>query len=101
MANDPIHQFHIEKIVELTAPGGMDISLTNSGLYMLVAAGALSGFLVLSMRQRKLVPGRWQSAAETLYEFVADMVRQTMGQEGQTLLPAGLHLLLVSSCSRT
>ena len=41
MANDPIHQFHISKLLSIEV-GGMDFSFTNSSLFM-VATVAVAG----------------------------------------------------------
>ncbi|MEM6852279.1 MAG: F0F1 ATP synthase subunit A, partial [Pseudomonadota bacterium] len=88
MANDPIHQFQIEKIVDLSLPGsGLDISFTNASLFMAASAIGAALLLTLSMRGRALVPGRIQSVAELIYEFVADMLRSTLGKEGQRFFP--------------
>lgn len=83
MANDPIHQFQINRLVELVVPGtGLDVSFTNSSLFMALSAGGVAAFLTFAMRGRALVPTRVQSVAELMYEFIADMVRSTMGTEG-------------------
>ncbi|MEL7027742.1 MAG: F0F1 ATP synthase subunit A [Pseudomonadota bacterium] len=88
MANDPIKQFKVEKLVELSLPGsGLDVSFTNASLFMVAAAVGATLLLTLSMRGRALVPGRVQSVAEIIYEFVADMVRSTLGKEGQRFFP--------------
>ncbi|MCP5432121.1 MAG: F0F1 ATP synthase subunit A [Alphaproteobacteria bacterium] len=86
MSNDPIHQFQIKPIVPLEI-GGLDVSLTNSGLYMLGAAAALTVFLTMSMGGRALVPGRVQSVTELIYGFIADMVRSTAGSDGMKFFP--------------
>jgi F-type H+-transporting ATPase subunit a len=36
---------------------------------------------------RALVPGRWQSMAELMYEFVANMIRDNVGSEGRKYFP--------------
>ncbi|GAB4521602.1 MAG: F0F1 ATP synthase subunit A [Parvularculaceae bacterium] len=95
MANDPIEQFHIKRLIELTAPGsGLDLSFTNSSLFMLLAAGGAAAFLTFSMGRRALVPGRMQSVAEIFYEFIAGMVRSTMGAEGQRFFPLVFSLFI-------
>jgi F-type H+-transporting ATPase subunit a len=45
------------------------------------------GGLVLATAGRALVPGRVQSVAEVTYEFVADMVRSSAGEEGMKFFP--------------
>ena len=85
MAN-PIAQFEIKPLVELSA-GGLDASLTNSGAFMILTVVTVTAFLVLGMRQRALVPGRWQSMAELSYEFVAGLLRDNVGSEGRRYFP--------------
>jgi F-type H+-transporting ATPase subunit a len=38
-------------------------------------------------RRRALVPGRLQSVAELSYEFIANMIRDNVGQEGRKYFP--------------
>ena len=85
MAN-PVEQFKIEPLVPLEI-GGVDVSFTNSSLYMIVAVVAATLLLTLSMGARAMVPGRWQSLAEVLYEFVANMIRDNVGTEGRKYFP--------------
>ena len=61
--HSPVEQFEIRPIIELAA-GGYDISFTNSSLFMLLAMVVGGGFLFAAMRNRELVPGRMQGAAE-------------------------------------
>jgi F-type H+-transporting ATPase subunit a len=42
---------------------------------------------MFGMRNRRLVPGRWQSMAELSYEFIAGMVRDNVGNEGRRYFP--------------
>ena len=86
MANDPIHQFEIKNLIPIEV-GGVDLSFTNSSLFMVVTVAAASAFLILSARGRGLVPGRWQSAAEVFYEFIAKMLRDATGSEGMRFFP--------------
>ena len=82
----PIEQFQIRPIVPVEVLG-VDASLTNSGVLMLIAVTGIVTFLTLTMRRRALVPGRWQSVAEVTYEFVAGMVRENVGLEGRKYFP--------------
>lgn len=85
MAN-PIEQFKIKPIIPLEV-GGVDISLTNSGVMMIISVVLITAFLTLSVRSRALVPGRWQSMAEVFYDFVAGMLRDNVGSEGRKYFP--------------
>ena len=84
--HSPLAQFEIKTLVPLQL-GGSDVSFTNSALFMSLAVILVASFLVLSMRKRALVPGRWQSMAELSYEFVANLLRDTVGNEGRKYFP--------------
>ena len=82
----PIAQFEIKKIFDLQL-GGYDISFTNSSLFMVVALVAIVGFLIFASKGRSLIPTRVQSIAELLYEFIAKMVKDNLGEEGMKYFP--------------
>ena len=85
-AINPIHQFALQPVVSIQV-AGHDVSLTNSGLYMLLAV-ALSCLLVaIGARGGAGVPGRLQAMAEMAYEFVAGMVRSAAGETGMRFFP--------------
>jgi len=84
--NSPLDQFTIKPLIELDI-GGTDVSFTNSSLAMLITVVAASLFLVVGMRRGQLVPGRWQSMAEVSYEFVASLLKETVGNEGRKYFP--------------
>jgi F-type H+-transporting ATPase subunit a len=84
---DPIHQFQIVEYFPIAKIGGADIAFTNSAAHMAVAVAAITIFLVGATASRSLVPGRMQSAAELLYEFVATTIRSTAGSEGMRFFP--------------
>ena len=87
MANDPIHQFQIKNIVELGSNSGFEFAFTNSALFMFATIATITAFLLISTRGRTLVPNRLQSMAEITYEFVANTLRSTSGQEGMRFFP--------------
>ena len=82
----PLSQFEIHPIVPIHL-GKLDLSFTNSSLWMALAVAA-SYFLVMAgTRQHAMVPGRLQSVVEMLYEFVAGIVRDSAGKEGMRFFP--------------
>jgi len=93
VATDPIHQFHIEKLIPIEV-GGVDFSFTNSALFMVLTVTVASGFLLLATRRRALVPSRWQSSAEVLYEFMAQTLRESAGSEGMRFFPFVFSIFL-------
>lgn len=82
----PLEQFVVKTLVPIQV-GGVDASFTNASLFMVVAVTAVTLFLTLGMRKGEMVPGRWQSMSELLYQFVAGMVRENVGTEGRAYFP--------------
>jgi F-type H+-transporting ATPase subunit a len=83
---NPMHQFEIKRLIDLEL-FGVDASFTNSALFMVIAAAAITLFTLYAMRRRALVPTRMQSVAELSYEFVANMVRDNVGTDGMKYFP--------------
>lgn len=83
---DPIHQFDIHRIIPLNI-GGWDVSFTNASAFMVLAVLVTVGFFMFATRSRSLVPTRLQSVAEISYEFVAGMLRDSIGKEGMKFFP--------------
>lgn len=83
---DPLHQFQIQEIVPLHF-GDMNLSFTNSSLFMVVTVLATALFLFMATSNRALIPGRMQSTAELAYEFVSNMLRDGAGTAGMRFFP--------------
>ena len=79
-------QFKIDQEVELFQIAGQSISWTNSAFWMLISVVLIIGFFLLTLK-KKLIPGRMQSMGELSYEFIADMVRDTVGPEAMRFMP--------------
>ncbi len=90
---DPIHQFRIEPIIPMHI-GGIDISFTNSALFMVLVLVLACVVMVAGTAGHRVVPGKLQSAAEMGYEFVGNMIKQTAGQEGMRFFPFVFALFL-------
>ncbi|CAK0776021.1 ATP synthase subunit a [Azospirillaceae bacterium] len=83
---DPLHQFHITPIIPLVI-GGVDVNFNNAALAMVLACVLISALLIVGTRKRALVPGRLQSLAEILYDFVSNIVRENAGEEARPFFP--------------
>ncbi len=91
---DPIHQFQIAPIGPRVEIFGRDFSFTNSSLFMVIVVALCCLLMLYGTRKRALVPGRLQSLAEIIYEFVADTVQSTTGKDGLRFLPLVFSLFL-------
>ncbi|MGX7871849.1 F0F1 ATP synthase subunit A [Mesorhizobium sp. ORM6] len=90
---DPIHQFHIIKLIPINI-GGYDLSFTNSALFMVATVIVAAAFLYLTTSSRSLVPGRLQSVSEMAYEFVGNMLRDAAGTQGMKFFPLVFSLFM-------
>ena len=81
-ANNPLAQFVIQPLIPIKL-GELDASFTNSSLFMVLTVVAAAALMVLAVRPRAAVPGRWQLLAELSYEFIAKMVSDNIGKEGK------------------
>jgi F-type H+-transporting ATPase subunit a len=84
--HSPVEQFTIKALLHLQL-FGYDVSFTNSAMFMLLAVLVSVIYLTFAMRRREMVPGRLQASAEMLYEFISEMVRSNVGNEGRPYFP--------------
>jgi len=90
---NPMHQFEIKRLIDFEFLG-LDASFTNASLFMVLAIASISFMTIWGMRGRALVPTRMQSLAELSYEFVANMVRDNVGTDGQKYFPIVFSLFM-------
>ena len=86
-ALDPLHQFVIQPVVELPTLLGIDLTITNAALFMILTTVTILVGLTVMTGRGAIIPTRSQSIAELLYSFLADMVRSIMGEEGMKFFP--------------
>jgi F-type H+-transporting ATPase subunit a len=82
----PLAQFEVKTIVPLEV-GGLDVSFTNSSLFMVLAVAISGGLLMFAGGRGAMVPGRMQAMAEMTYEFIGGLIRETIGNEGRRYFP--------------
>ena len=93
MAIDPMHQFEIAPLLSIQV-GGIDLSFTNSALWMLIAVLCSAALMYFATAGRALVPGRWQNVAELLYGTIAGMLKDNVGKEGRQYFPFVFSLFM-------
>ena len=84
--HSPLAQFEIKTLIPLQV-GDINVSITNSSVFMIATVLAISLFLVMGMRRSALVPGRWQSMVELSYIFIANLIKDIVGSEGRPYFP--------------
>ena len=91
--DSPLKQFEIVPFSK-TEPGGYDISFTNSSLSMIITVAVITLFLTLTVNPRSLVPSRMQLVSELMYNFIANLLSDTVGDNGKKYF----HLFFPFSC---
>lgn len=84
--SNPMEQFVIKPLIPLKI-GAVDVSFTNSALFMVLAVVVSSVFLALCLRKRSIVPTTAQSIPEGIYEFIAGLLKENVGVEGLKYFP--------------
>ena len=84
--HSPLEQFEIRRLVPASI-GNLDVSFTNSSLFMVLIVLLVTTLTVVSMRGRAMIPGRWQSIVELGYEFIANMLQENVGSAGRKYFP--------------
>jgi F-type H+-transporting ATPase subunit a len=91
--HSPLAQFAIEPLAPIHI-GGLDASFTNSAAWMVVAVAAITAFMLLGTRRQAIVPGRWQSLCEGMYDFVSNLLKENVGNEGRKFFPFVFSLFM-------
>ena len=98
LINSPLEQFEIVSLLPLTFLG-LNLSLTNSTLFLLVAVFISIFWLALSLYKLSLIPNSWQLFYESFYNLTLDIVKVNLGSKGEIYFPFifSLHTLLFFS----
>lgn len=80
-------QFELIRIIPIHPFGNLDISFTNSSLFIVIAAAFFWFVYNTNVSEGKLVPGRYQSVVEICYTTVYGMVKDNMAREGYRFFP--------------
>jgi F-type H+-transporting ATPase subunit a len=91
--HSPLEQFVIEPILNLEV-AGFNLHITNSSLFMILAAVFASFIFILATRKTEIVPSRFQTLAESTYEFVESMLIGNTGEGGRKFFPLIFSLFI-------
>jgi len=93
MEESPLHPFELHEWIPISL-GGYDISVNKAVVMMWVVVSLASVFMVIAGSARKLVPGKLQSVAELMVDFIRSMILDTMGKDGMRFFPLIATLFL-------
>ena len=83
MATNPMHQFKVHRIGPEIEISGVDLSFTNSSLFMLISASLVALLLLLGTKEKKIIPSKLQLISEMLYNFISKMISDTAGKKAK------------------
>ena len=87
MASNPMEQFTVYKIGPEINIAGINLSFTNSSLFMVISASIILLFLFFGSKEKKIIPSKIQLLAEMSYTFVAKMISDTAGSKAKPYFP--------------
>jgi len=86
MEESPLHQFELHPWIPISI-GGLDLSVNKAVVFMWVVIAVAAVLMLMAGSARKLVPGKLQSLAEMMVDFIRNMIMETMGKEGMRFFP--------------
>ena len=84
--HSPLEQFEISPFAHFETGIG-DLAFTNSSLSMVITVLAITLFLTLTVNTRSIIPLRMQLMSELSYNFIAQLLNDTVGNEGKKYFP--------------
>ncbi len=90
----PLEQFAVRPLFSLPV-GGYDLAFTNSSLAMLFAFLVTVWLFTAGTAKAALVPGRLQSTAESIYQFIESMIDDNIGHHGHRFFPLVFSIFMI------
>ena len=84
--HSPLEQFQIIPYLHIKT-GNLDLSFTNSALMMVLTVAIIAIFLTLTVNTRSLIPSRMQLISELSYNFIEQLLKDTVGNDGRQYFP--------------
>ena len=90
---DPMSSFAVKNLIPIDV-FGLDISITNSSLYMLLVVLLICLVLFLGTSDKGFVPGKLQAIVEGLFFFTGDVVKTNISKQSVAFFPYMISLFL-------
>ena len=84
--HSPLEQFEITPYAHFETGIG-NLAFTNSSLAMIITVFSITLFLTLTVNTRSIIPSRIQLISEMSYNFIAQLLNDTVGNQGQKYFP--------------
>ena len=87
MTSNPMHQFEVYSIGPEIILGPVNLSFTNSSLFMAISSATIMLLLFFGTKKKSIIPSKIQLVAEMSYSFVAKMISDTAGANAKPFFP--------------
>ncbi len=87
MTINPMHQFEVYRIGPEINLGAVNLSFTNSSLFMVASSITILFLLFLGTKKKLLIPSKIQLITEMSYIFIAKMINDTAGSGAKSFFP--------------
>jgi len=84
--HSPLEQFEIIPYWQIKI-NNLDLSFTNSSVAMVFTVVFITIFLTATVKTRSIIPTRMQLISEMSYNFIAQLLKDTIGNEGKQYFP--------------
>jgi len=91
--HSPLDQFKVHTIFDFKI-GKLDLSITNSAFFMMLSTLLIIVFLLKATSKKLLIPSKSQVLAESLFNFVNNIIKETIGEEGKKFFPLVFSIFL-------
>ena len=92
--HSPLDQFEINPLVNFEV-GGFNLAFTNSSVSMVITVLFITLFLTLTVNPRSIVPSRMQLISELCYNFIAQLLNDTVGDQGKRYFPFVFSIFMI------
>ncbi len=90
---DPMASFLVKNILPMNL-FGLDISITNSSIFMFLVVATICCIFWLATKNREIVPTKLQVVVEKLFFFIGGIVKSNAGKKGVEIFPYMMALFL-------
>ena len=87
MATNPMAQFEVYRIGPEIKIGSIDLSFTNSSLFMVISSLAILIVFNFGSKRNSMLPSKIQLLTELSYTFVSKMISDTAGSNAKPYFP--------------
>ncbi|AVP87338.1 F0F1 ATP synthase subunit A [Candidatus Phycorickettsia trachydisci] len=91
--NNPLEQFEIHKIVEISI-FGYDLSFTNSSMVMLIGSILACGLFAYCVKNIAIIPSKAQMFGELIYNAINQTLINSAGAKAQKYIPLIFSLFI-------